>query len=160
MIEIITGNLFDSKEKYLLHQINCITTRSAHLAKDVFAKYPYADVYSSRKDSDIPGNIIIRGNGDDQRFIIGLLGQYYPGKPKYPDSSKDGTLAREKYFYQCLLKVARIPNLESVAFPWHISCGAAGGNWNHYYGTIINFAKYINESQGAKVVIYQREGDL
>jgi hypothetical protein len=51
-----------------------------------------------------------------------------------------------------LLRVAQIPNLESVAFPWKIGCGAAGGIWEHYLVTLTNFANYIEDSQGAKVL--------
>ena len=159
MLEIITGDLFDSKEKYLCHQCNCITKRSAHLAQTVFQHYPYADVYTARTEPDQPGTIIVRGNGEDQRFVIALLGQYYPGKPKYRDSNLDGVLSREKYFHRALMAVARIPNLESVAFPWRVGCGAAGGDWEHYLGTINNFAQYVEEKQGARVVIYRLDGD-
>lgn len=159
MIEIITGSIFDAKEKYICHQCNCVTKRSAHLAKDMFAQFHYADVYSGRVNPDTPGHIIVKGNGNDQRYVIALFGQYYPGFPKYPDSKLDGYEAREKYFYQALLRVAQIPNLESIAFPWKVGCGAAGGNWKHHLGNIENFTKYVEQSQGTKVVIYQREED-
>jgi|SRR6185369_1222853 hypothetical protein len=159
MIEIVTGDLFDAKEKYLCHQCNCVTNRAAHLAKDVFARYPYADVYTGRTTHDKPGTIIVKGNGQDQRYVIALLGQYYPGKSKYPNSTLDGILTRQNYFYKCLLRIAQLPNLESVAFPWRIGCGAAGGIWENYLGNITNFANHIESTQGAKVVIYQREGD-
>lgn len=155
MLEIISGNIFDSKEKYIAHQTNCITKRSAHLAKTVFEHYPYADIYSARTEPDTPGSIIIKGNGQDQRFVIAILGQYYPGKPKFPDSTLDGTKAREKYFHKALIEISKISNLESIAFPDHIACGAAGGNWDYYFGTIKNFAKYVFEKQQTKVVIYK-----
>lgn len=158
MLEIVNGDLFDAKEKYLLHQCNCITNRAAHLSKDVFEKYPYADIYTGRTQPSKPGTIEIRGDGQEKRFVINLLGQYFPGKPKYPDSKLDGTLAREKYFHKCLLKVAKIENLESVAFPWRIGCNLGGGNWDHYLGTINNFAQYVDE-KGIQVRIYRREGD-
>jgi len=159
MINIITGDIFDSQEKYLCHQTNCITKKAAHLSKDVFAKYPYSDIYAGRTTPDQPGTIIIRGNGQDQRYVVNMLGQYYPGTPKYPAAAKDGTLAREKYFHQCLLALAKIPDLESVAFPYKIACGAAGGNWDHYLRTISNFAEYVFKTQQTKVTIYRRDGD-
>lgn len=159
MIKIVSGDIFDSTEKYLCHQCNCITQKAAHLSKDVFARYPYADIYTGRTTPNQPGTIEIRGNGQDQRYIVNILGQFYPGNPKYPTSTKDGTQAREKYFHKALLALAKVPNLESVAFPWRIACGAAGGDWNHYLVTITNFANYVESSQGARVVIYRREGD-
>ena len=56
-VKIVLGSLFASGEKYMAHQCNCVTTRAAHLAKDVFSLYPYADIYSTRtrrKIEDIP----------------------------------------------------------------------------------------------------------
>jgi O-acetyl-ADP-ribose deacetylase (regulator of RNase III) len=159
MIEIVTGDIFDAKEKYLVHQCNCVTKRAAHLAKDVFEHYPYADIYAARTEPDQPGHIIIRGNGQDQRYVVAILGQYYPGFPKYPDSKLDGKKARETHFYHGLLRLARVENLESVAFPWRVGCGAAGGDWEHYLVNITNFAAYVKEKQNTRVVIYRREGD-
>lgn len=155
MIEIVRDDLFASKEKYLCHQCNCVTNRAAHLSKAVFERYPYADIYAARKDPSEPGTIEIRGNGQDKRYVVNMLGQFFPGTPKFPDSTKDGTKVREKYFYKCLLALAKIPDLESVAFPYKIGCGAAGGNWDHYLGNIENFAKYVSETQGTIVKIYQ-----
>src|SRR5574342_67230 len=145
MIEIVSGDLFNSQEKYLAHQCNCITNRAAHLAKDVFEKYPYADIYTERKNPDKPGTIIVRGNGEDQRYVVALLAQYYPGKSRYPTNDLDGTEARKKYFFYSLKELSKEPNLESIAFPWKIGCGAAGGSWNFYLGIITKFAKYIHE---------------
>jgi hypothetical protein len=122
----------------------------------IFDKYPYADCYSDRIEISKPGSIDIRGNGIENRFIINMHSQYYPGKPKYPESNLDGFIAREKYFHQSLLRVAKIENLESIAVNWKIGCGIAGGDWNHYLGTLTNFANYIEEKQGAKVFIYRR----
>lgn len=167
MIEIVSDNLFNAKEKYLCHQCNCITNRAAHLAKDVFSKYPYANIYEERQKldgsiymdykepSDKPGTIVIRGNGLDQRYVINLLGQYYPGKSQKINHLLDSPEVRENYFYKSLLCIAKISNLESIAFPWKIGCGAAGGNWDNYLGNINNFAKYVYDNQKAKVVIYR-----
>ena len=121
-------------------------------------QYPYADIYSGRIEPDKPGTIIIKGNGTDQRFVIALLGQYYPGKSKYVDSTLDGIKAREKYFHQGLIEISKIPNLESIAIPKFVGCGAAGGNWDYYYGTIKNFADFIFKKQKAKVIIYDLYG--
>jgi O-acetyl-ADP-ribose deacetylase (regulator of RNase III) len=160
MIEVITGDLFEAPEQYICHQCNCVTNRAAHLAKDVFERFPYADIYSGRVSPDAPGTVIIKGNGQDQRYVAALLGQYYPGFPKYPDSALDGPKVREKYFHRALIHLAKTPGLQSIAFPWKIACGAAGGNWEHYLGTLENFAKYVEATQGTKVVIYRREGDV
>ena len=174
MLQEIQGDLFESKEKYIVHQCNCVTTRAAHLAADVFRRFPYADVYTCRDPnmqkravfdnenkqiqpeyySDKPGNIIVRGNGADQRYVIAILGQFYPGRPRYSDSRLDGVKARQSYFHQGLWKIAQVEGLESVAFPRGIGCGAAGGDWSFYRKMIKKFADYLGD--GVKTVIYEK----
>lgn len=167
MIEIVTGDLLDSKEKYIAHQCNCLTENSAGTAKAIFDKWPHANTYVNRiKDEnglttniDTPGHITILGDGKTDRYVINMYAQYYPGRPKFPKSTLDGIPARQNYFHRCLLRVAQIPELESIAFPWRVGCGLAGGDWEWTLGTIVNFANYIEEKQGARVVIYRKEGD-
>jgi len=157
MIEIITGDLLEAKEKYIIHQTNCLSNKgAAGIAGALFDKYPYADCYLDRAEPSKPGTIDIRGNGADKRYIINLHGQVYPGGIRYPLSDLDGQAARRKYFYNGLLRVAQIPNLESIALNWRIGCGIAGGDWLYYLGTINLFEKYVNEKQNAKVIIYKR----
>lgn len=155
MLEIINGNILDSRHKYIAHQTNCITQRSAHLAKSIFDKYPFADIYSERAKGirDEPGTIVIRGNGKNKRFVINMLAQVYPGRVKFPNSTLDGFKAREIYFNRCLQHIAKIDNLDSVAFPYGIGCGAAGGNWNKYFKMLEEFADQVSEV--ARVSIYK-----
>jgi O-acetyl-ADP-ribose deacetylase (regulator of RNase III) len=158
MITIIQGDLIEAKEKYLIHQTNCVSHFAAGIAQTIFSKFPYANVYANRIEEDLPGHIVICGNGKDQRYIVNLMGQFYPGG--YSESDIDNEKARQQYFHKGLLRLAKIPNLESVAFNFKIGCGIGGGNWNWYKGTLENFANYIDSTQGAKTFIYQREGDV
>ena len=151
--EVILGDLLESDAQYICHQCNCITTRSAGTAFDIFNKFPYANIYKNRKEWDTVGTIKICGNGKDQRYIINMLAQVYPGKSRYQDSYKDGFSARENYFQKCLELIAEIKELNSLAFPYRIGCNLAGGNWEHYYKMISDFADKIE----AKVYIYQLE---
>lgn len=157
MINHIEGNLLESEEKYICHQCNCVSRKSAHLAYDIFKKFPYSNVYSHRIYPHKPlkgeeaGDIIIRGNGIDHRYVIALMGQQFPGSPKYPNSKLDGYLARKNYFHSCLDKISKIEELESIAFPWGIGCGAAGGNWDEYLNMIEEFSNCVS----AKVFMYK-----
>ena len=152
MLKVIQGDLTQATQTYLCHQCNCVTNRSAHLARIVFRAFPYADVYTERKTPDVPGTIILRGNGQDQRYVVALFGQYYPGKTKYPNSPKDGWAARFQFFQMALEELKKLPE-GSFAFPWRIGCGAAGGNWDDYYAALEDFAGAISND----VVIYRLE---
>lgn len=139
----ITGDLLETDVKYIAHQCNCFSTSAAGLAKYIFEKFPYSDIYSNRKEADLPGDIIVRGNGDDQRYIIAILGQYYPGGPT--ENSVDTGYARQLWFKQCLEQISAIPDLNSIAFPFGIGCGLARGNWEVYSQMIEDFAQKLND---------------
>jgi len=148
-LQVINGDLFDSPEQYICHQCNSVTTTGANFSKAMFARHPYADIYKERvygqdpAPDQLPGNIIVRGNGEDQRFVINLIGQYYPGPAKYPESKRDGWKARQAAFQQCLDKITELPGLKSIAFPYKIGCGAAGGDWLIYRVMIKKFAEKV-----------------
>ena len=160
-LQVVKGSLFDSPEKYICHQCNSVTTRGANLARSMFITYPWADIYKDRvymqepSPDNLPGNIIVRGNGEDERYVINMIGQYYPGHAKHPDSKRDGWKARQTAFATCLSKIAEIPDLESVAFPFEIGCGAAGGDWIKYRRMIREFAEKVD----APVRVYNLEVD-
>lgn len=158
-ITIKTGDLLEATEQFICHQTNSVSTGgAAGIARAIFDKYPYADCYLDRKEHSVPGTIDIRGNGRDQRFVISAHAQFYPGRPQYPHSNKDGYVARERYFQQCLDLIAAIDGLKSVAFPWMVGCGIAGGSWPNYLSMLTMFAIKV-EDNGADVVIYRRVQD-
>lgn len=160
MLEIFNGDLLEAKEKYIAHQCNCLTQNAVGTAKAIFDKFPHANTYATRTEPDVLGAIKILGNGQDERYVINMFAQYYPGKPKYPNSDKDGIIVREKMFHRCLLRIAKIDNLKSIAFPWKIGCNLGGGDWDHYLGTLKNFTTYVEKQYGTRVVIYQRENNV
>ena len=57
MIEIVTGNLLDAKEKFIAHRTNCVSQKSAGLAKRIFDKFPYSNIYVNRTDPNTPGTL-------------------------------------------------------------------------------------------------------
>jgi O-acetyl-ADP-ribose deacetylase (regulator of RNase III) len=170
MIKTIRGDILDAQEKYIVHQCNSTSSQAAGLALQIFAKYPYANIYKNRGGSvfgykyisafhtteESPGNIVIKGDGNKQRFIINLIGQVYPGAPLH-DGLRDGYKVREGYFNQCLTKILGIPNIESIALPVGIGCGLAGGNWSNYLPMIEKFDRAVNERQKVNVVLYNKD---
>ena len=68
--------------------------------------------------------------------------QYNKGKPNDYDETYDDRLF---WFQQCLNEISSIKDLKSIAFPYLIGCGMAGGEWNDYLEIIQNFANQIPE---------------
>lgn len=155
-IKIIDNDIFTIGAKYIAHQCNSITNDAAGIALEIFTRYPYADCYKDRIKSSIPGTIQVCGDGLEQRGIINIFAQYFPGKPSINDTEK----SRQKWFHECLMEIAKIPNLHSIAFPYGIGCNLGGGNWNWYYKQLNKFAIYVQqivlpENNNVTVLLYR-----
>jgi len=153
MIIEVTGDLTEfSDAEYIAHQCNCVTKGLAGgLARSLFEKFPFADVYAERKEFSDPGTIGIFSCGEQK--IINMYAQYYPGKPINYNNPKDGTEVRENYFKRCLGAIRLLDDIKSIAFPRLIGCDLAGGNWERYR----SFIQDLNESwlkDGYQVKIY------
>ena len=139
MLEIINGDIFDvfNTHKngvcYLAHQCNCITRDAKGLARDVFNKFPKANIYQNRCfERYIPGTIIVVDN------IINIFGQREPGRPIYNgDLSKD----RLNAFRNALVVIASEIKEGTVLFPYKIGCGYGGGVWEEYFTELQQFSE-------------------
>lgn len=155
----IIGDIFNSKEKYLVHQTNCISRGASGIARLIFDKFPYSNCYQNRNCSDIPGTNKIFGNGIDQRFVVNMMAQYAPGKIDELSRS-DKAFMRHYYFHNCLIELAKVENLKSVVFPAGIGCDIAGGNWEVYLGEIKEFYYNVNKTQKVDVSVYCLESNV
>jgi hypothetical protein len=166
-MECIEGNLLQATEDYIVQQCCCTACRPHGLSESIANEFSHGNLYSLRKpiaprkntaraeDRGIPGTSIILGDGKSHRFIACLLGQYAMGKPgKYdsfgiPDSKQD----RERYFQESLEHLSsQIPESCSLAFPYQIGCGLAGGDWTVYKKILDTWAK---KHPMYKVVLYK-----
>ena len=143
-LKTINGDLLNATEDFVAHQCNCMSTNAKTLAQQLFIKYPYANTYKNRikgnkNTYNIPGTMEIFGNGIDKRFIINIYSQYYPSIAKY---NNDTTNKRLEWFVNCLNEITKINDIQNktIAMPYNIGCGAAGGDWNIYHKIIEDFA--------------------
>ena len=151
MIPIINQSLLEANTKYIAHQCNCITSHSAGIAKAIFDKYPYANTYKDRRGTiDNQGTVHVLGNGDEQRYIINMYVQYYPGKPTHFDNYYN----RLMYLKKCLNRISQISNLESIGFPFGMGCRLAGGNQSDYTEILEKFAEHVAK-KNVKVLWYK-----
>ena len=116
----IKGNILLSKENYIAHQCNCVTNKPKGLSEQIFKKYPYSNTYKNREIHSIPGTIDICQN------IINMYAQYYPSIGKYKNDTNN---MRIQWFKDCLEKIKDISDIQnkSIAMPYKIGCGLAGG---------------------------------
>lgn len=138
-VTTINGDILNTEAQYIAHQCNCRSQRVVGLAALIFEKFPWADITTKGRDVKRFGFIDIRGNGKDQRYVINMFAQVYPGKINEKSILEDENKRKLAFLY-CLKQISEIPEIESIAFPYGIGCGLAGGNWEFYERAIEAFA--------------------
>lgn len=149
MITHKKGDLLKAKEKIIGHQVNCFGV-SAGLAAAIFRKWPYAKKDYEDCTHRLPAKVLLgmtffTGTQKDGHIIANLFGQFEPGAAYNP-----------KRLEQALLQLANFAKAGgySVALPYKLSCGIAGGDWDEVLAII------ERTMEGVNCVIYQREGDV
>lgn len=136
---VFEGDLLESDAQIIAQQCNCSSKKAKGLSYSIAKRFPYADFYSNRKKHSTAGTIKVVGNKKrGERFVVAMFAQYSPGKP--PLSIDDNRDQRASWFSDCLHKIANIKGLKSIAFPYNIGCGLAGGDWGMYLSMLKNFA--------------------
>ena len=133
IIYCYSTNILDGPSPVIVQQCNCTSRSAKGLSADIIARYPYADFYSKRTEPSEPGTFEVR---EGEKTIIALYAQYYPGAPRENDTAEQ----RKEWFEQCLENLGSVDGLTTVAFPDHIGCGLAKGNWQTYEKMLIDFA--------------------
>lgn len=162
-VEIITGDLLTCDADIIVQQCNCLTVRPHGLSEAIGKKFPEANFYQERRpiekkgdplfkrnvaipeDRSVPGTVIMRGR------VACLMAQWRPGKvnvsyaSSYPESvPKETDGQREKWFAMSLVELEKVINqngYKTVAFPFLIGCGLAGGSWPKYLQMITDLAE-------------------
>ena len=147
----------------IVQQSNCVGCDGRGLAEAVAKKFPgWGCSYAGRRrmppgnkfaiteDRAVPGTIDVRRGppGSGTPLVINAFAQYEmggPGKYKrvpFPPGVNDLAPQREGWFAQCLEAIGQLPSKpRSVAFPYQIGCGLAGGNWTRYRRMIDDFSR-------------------
>ena len=126
------GNVLDAQTDVIAHQVNCQGVMGAGLAKQIRDKWPnvykhYYSLYCEKIENtqDLLGRCQLVEINDTQ-YVANLFGQNYYGRDSKRYTSYDG-------IYNALnsLSVQMLDNgMESIAIPYKMSCGLAGGDWD------------------------------
>lgn len=153
-MNIIKGNVLDAGTTYIVHQVNCQGVMGAGLAKQIKERYPnvfkmYRNMcilYAQRK-SDLLGTAqIIPCDGSNSQFIVNVFAQVDYGRSGLYTNYDAFRVAME----HLAITMAQNPTA-TVAFPYMIGCGLAGGDWNIISRIIEDVLP------GERVKIYQLE---
>ena len=129
MIRVVKGNLLDTKETIIAHQVNCQRKMNSGVAKAIREKYPVVfDRYC--KTEPKLGFVDFISVGDRIHYIANMYAQDrygYDGK-QYTDYEA---------FRQCCEKIAKECRLSkqmkkefNVAMPYKIASDRGGADWD------------------------------
>lgn len=132
---VVQGNLLDSKDTVICHQVNCQGKMNSGVAKAIRTKYPkvyneYLDFVSKYtvdgKSSSLLGNIQLVEVAES-KYVINMFAQDRYGYD-------GGQYTSIEAFANCLAKINKSCAGCSVAFPWKIGCVRGGADWQ----TVLN----------------------
>lgn len=148
MLQYKNGDILEAEEKIICHQTNCLGIMGAGLALQIARKYPevdkkYRNFCIEYGEWNFLGQTQLVNTYDD-KIIANCFGQKRPGFGKQTDY---------KALKTCLKAVEEFANQNnfSVAIPYKIGCGLAGGDWN----IVEKIIKDIFEMSPIKCVIYK-----
>ena len=134
MVKIISGNLLDSKEDYICHQVNCQGVMGSGVAKAIRDEWPEVFTeYRSYIDMCFGtplGSICYAPINNSNQVVANMFAQSSYGYDGKRYTSYDA-------FCNCLTAMARdIPKYKTIAFPYKIGSDRGGANWNIIYAMI------------------------
>ena len=148
MLRYETGDILSGKYPVICHQVNCKGVMGAGLAKQIRAKYPfvYNEYLDLLKENNNPlGHILLsHASGLNGEIIVSMFAQYGYGRYKrYTDYYA---------FKRCLYALEKSMNnyssnghYNTIAFPYGIGCGLAGGDWHIVQDMIIGFSEEVKQ---------------
>lgn len=163
MIKYVTGNILDSEADAILHQVNCQGTMGAGLAKQIKDCYPH--VYEKYRTACTKDKFECRALGLDKSRLLGKI-QIIPKQHHSENESNIASQVIVNLFAQeffgrdrrytdydalrsCLRKVNERFAGQTVAIPYFMGCGLAGGSWDIVLEII------VREFQDCNVLIYK-----
>jgi O-acetyl-ADP-ribose deacetylase (regulator of RNase III) len=148
LIKIVEGNILNAPENIIGHQVNCQGVMGAGLAKQIRSKYPkvyedYMRLINWAKEEHRRGylkspsllNSCQFVNVSEGKTIANIFGQdKYGRKGLYTDYN---ALKRGLWsIYESVTNPYNTLHNNSVALPYGLGCGLAGGDWEIVYKII------------------------
>jgi O-acetyl-ADP-ribose deacetylase (regulator of RNase III) len=130
-VKIFNGDITKCKADVIAHQVNCQFVMGGGVALAIRKKWPvvYNNYVEMGKQHKKPSNEWLGTcqivKIDQNRYVANLFGQDDLGYSKcFTNYSALETALKE------LAWQVEYMGLKTIAFPWLMSCGLAGGDWN------------------------------
>lgn len=131
MVEVKTGNVFDTDAKYICHQVNCKGKMASGVAKEVRERYPnvYWE-YMNIWERSVGLGISLLGQAqfvkvEPNRIIVNCFAQNNYGY----DGGQYTNIKALKLALSAVAAIAKQDN-SKVAMPYKIGCVRGGADWS------------------------------
>jgi len=149
MITWHEGDILESGADYILHQVNCMGVMGAGLAKQIKTKWPevYEEYYkcceeNASKRTKLLGDFVVANTSTKAKSghpitVINLFGQYgYGGGCQTDYHALERALGSFIGVFDEVYKELGTIQIQTIAIPYKLGCGLAGGDWNVVYDII------------------------
>lgn len=147
MIKIVDGDILKTDCNIICHQVNCRGVMGAGLAKQIRDTYPkcyeeYSEFVADFKHVGLLGQVYYYVD-DSGKVIANLFGQDGYGRSK-KQTDYEALEEAFKYVREAVTEDGSEFKGYSIAIPYMIGCGLAGGDWNIVYSMIQDIFKDID----------------
>jgi len=159
MIELIEGNILQSKENVICHSVNHRGVMGAGLAKEIATMYPliasefeqYKNICSALPYKSVKRNGVVAWyKVDENKRVASIFGQDgFAGGRRNTDYVSFGN------GFCTVAEISEMSNW-SVAIPYGIGCGLGGGDWKVVLTIIEDCFKYF-PSVDVRIYKYKKD---
>ncbi|KRE20122.1 macro domain-containing protein [Bacillus safensis] len=131
MIKTVNGNILEASEDIICHQVNCKGVMGAGLAKQIKSKYPnvfkdYKQLCTEQGDDLLSSVQLITTK--DGKTIANLFAQAGYGRTR-KQTDYDALRSCFQHLKDTVTQSPEEKKQTSIAIPYGIGCGLAGGDW-------------------------------
>ena len=152
MVNIVDGDLLNATEDIICHQTNCQGVMGSGIALQIKKEFPLAygkyailcNKYSNKR-SILLGQIQIVDCGN--KCVASIFGQ-----EKY---GRDKVYTNYQALYKGIKELVQVAKSEnkSIAMPYKIGCGSAGGDWK----IVLLMLNEITKDLEYNITLYRKE---
>jgi O-acetyl-ADP-ribose deacetylase (regulator of RNase III) len=153
MIKIVNGDLLQSTENIIGHQVNCQGKMASGVAKSIRERYP--DAYNeykimtepyikARLNQDLLGMVQFVEIAKNEKYVANIFGQFNYG---YDGKQYTNTLALYEGFKK--IRQGAEEHGMSVALPYGIGCYRGGADWTEVENLL------LTAFEGYEVTLYK-----
>jgi O-acetyl-ADP-ribose deacetylase (regulator of RNase III) len=136
MIKILEGNILDADETIICQQVNCKGVMGSGLAKQIRNKYPnvYTDYKLFCKTVKNPlgqvNSVVVQDKEKGLNHIImNIFGQDGYGRDRRYTDYNALEMGLQSIYNEVTTE-GKFLYGKSIAIPYNLGCGLAGGDWN------------------------------